>query len=139
MDTLNRPAVPGARWLRRLPLAPESAIINENSGGKLTVSIYSKDFRVSPGTTVKLRKWTTTIKPLFGSKDSVRRTPSHHFSDRRGRAVRTSMSYPQPDEKRRKELQAIRKLLTQCCRFTRLHRLRYYPEALYRKQSNVTG
>jgi PPK2 family polyphosphate:nucleotide phosphotransferase len=33
------------------------------------VSISSKDFQVSPGTNVKLRKWPTDIKPLYGSKD----------------------------------------------------------------------
>ena len=32
------------------------------------MSIDSNDFRVAPGAKVKLDKWPTSIKPLFGSK-----------------------------------------------------------------------
>ncbi|MGH7279954.1 MAG: polyphosphate kinase 2 family protein, partial [Polyangiaceae bacterium] len=43
--------------------------------------IHSKEFRVEPGTQVKLDKWPTELKPFYGSKDDYQSKISDHVGE----------------------------------------------------------
>jgi hypothetical protein len=44
----------------------------------MTMTIHSKDFRVRPGSTVTLRKWPTSVKPVCTSKKQYRKLLEKH-------------------------------------------------------------